>query len=130
MIPADSVEVILGILRDSSFGPVLVFGSGGILVELVKDSVVQLPPLSKSQALAMIDQIRGKKLLTGYRGKPAADIDALADTLVRLSQLAVDLGDYIAALEINPLMVLPAGRGVRAVDALCEIKKKQVKEGE
>ncbi len=127
MIPADSVEVILGILRDPSFGPVIVFGSGGILVELVKDSVVQLPPLTKTQALAMIDQIRGKKLLTGYRGRPAADIDALADTLVHLSQLAADLKDSIAALEINPLMVLPTGKGVRAVDALCEIKPVQGK---
>lgn len=123
MVPAESVEVILGILHDPTFGPVVVFGSGGILVELVKDSVVQLPPFNCDQAKAMIGKIRGSKLLQGYRGRPAADVDALANALVRLSHLAVDLGDRLAALEINPLMVLPQGRGVRAVDVLCELKK-------
>jgi acetate---CoA ligase (ADP-forming) len=122
MIPSDAVEVILGIVQDSNFGPVLVFGSGGILVELIKDSAVQLPPLNRDNALDLIHQIRGKKLLMGYRGRPAADTDALAEALVRLSQLAVDLGDRITALDINPLMVLPAGKGVRAVDVLVEFK--------
>jgi acetate---CoA ligase (ADP-forming) len=127
MIPSESVEVILGILNDPSFGPVVVFGSGGILVELVKDSVVELAPFSRQRAFQMIERIRGKKLLHGYRGRPAADIDALADTLVRLSQLAVDFRDQITALEINPLMVLPSGKGVRAVDALCELKDNKSK---
>jgi acyl-CoA synthetase (NDP forming) len=122
MIPSDAVEVILGIVQDINFGPVLVFGSGGILVELIKDSAVQLPPLNRDNAIDLIHQIRGKKLLMGYRGRPAADIDALAEALVRLSQLAVDLGDRISALDINPLMVLPAGKGVRAVDVLVEFK--------
>jgi acetate---CoA ligase (ADP-forming) len=123
MIPPESVEVILGTINDPSFGPVVVFGSGGILVELMKDSVVELPPFSRQDAYRMIASIRGSKMLQGYRGRPAADVDALADTLVRLSQVAVDFRDQIAALEINPLMVLPSGKGVRAVDALCELKK-------
>ena len=121
MIPADAVEVILGVLRDSDFGPVLVFGSGGILVEILEDSSLRLPPLSHEEALEMIHETRGARLLQGFRGRPPADMDALADTLVRLSQLAVDLGDLIAALDINPLMVLPRGQGVRAVDALVEV---------
>jgi acetate---CoA ligase (ADP-forming) len=121
MIPSSSVEVILGLLRDPGFGPVVVFGSGGILVELVKDSALRLPPLSRSDAMAMINSTKGVKLLRGFRGRPAADIDALAEALVNLSQMAVDLGDKISALDINPLMVLPNGQGVCAVDTLVEI---------
>jgi acetyltransferase len=121
MIPADAVEVILGVLQDPDFGPVVVFGSGGILVELLRDSSLRLPPLSHEEALEMIHETRGRRLLQGFRGRPPADIDALADALVRVAQLAVDLGDLVSALDINPLMVLPKGQGVRAVDALVEL---------
>ena len=121
MVRGGAVEVILGVLRDPSFGPVVVFGSGGILVELVRDSVLRLPPLSRAEALEMVQQARGARLLQGFRGQPPADLDALVDALVRLSQLAVDLGDLVLALDINPLMVLPQGQGVRAVDTLVEV---------
>ena len=121
MIPTDAVEVILGVLQDPDFGPVVVFGSGGILVELLKDSSLRLPPLGHEEALEMIRETRGARLLQGFRGRPPADIEAVADALVRVSQLAVDLGDLIAALDINPLMVLPKGQGVRAVDVLVEL---------
>ncbi|MGC8838417.1 MAG: acetate--CoA ligase family protein, partial [Anaerolineae bacterium] len=121
MVPPTAVEVILGVLRDPDFGPVVVFGSGGILVELLKDSALRLPPLSREEALEMVRETRGARLLQGFRGRPPADVDALADALVRLSQLAVDLGDLVRALDINPLMVLPQGQGVRAVDALVEV---------
>lgn len=121
MVPSTAVEVILGVLRDPEFGPVVVFGSGGILVELLKDSALRLPPLSREEALEMVRETRGAGLLQGFRGRPPADVDALADALVRLSQLAVDLGDVVRALDINPLMVLPQGQGVRAVDALVEV---------
>ena len=124
MLPDDAVEVILGVLRDPDFGPVVVFGSGGIMVELLKDSSLRLPPLSRAEAVEMIHETRGARLLQGFRGSPPADIDALSDALVRLSQLAADLGDFIAALDINPLMVLPEGQGVCAVDALVEIASK------
>jgi len=120
MITSDAVEVILGILHDPDFGPVVVFGSGGTLVEIMKDSSLRLPPLNTQGALEMIQETRGARLLEGFRGRPPADVDALADALVRLSQLAVDLGDLIAALDINPLMVLPRGSEVRAVDVLVE----------
>lgn len=121
MIPADAVEVILGILRDPHFGPVVVFGSDRVLVEVLKDSSLRLPPLSHEEALEMIQETKGARLLQGFRGQPPAYRDALADCLVCLSQLAVDLGDHVAAPDINPLTVLPAGESVRAVDALVEI---------
>jgi acyl-CoA synthetase (NDP forming) len=121
MITVDAIEVILGILRDPDFGPVVVFGSGGTLVEVVKDSSLRLPPLNSQEALEMIQETRGARLLQGFRGRPPADVDALVDAVVRLSQLAVDLGDLIAALDVNPLMVLPKGQGVRAVDAAVEL---------
>jgi len=121
MIPRDAVEVILGVLQDPDFGPVVVFGSGGILVEFLKDFSLRLPPLSREEVLEMIHETRGVRLLQGFRGRSPADIDALADALVRLSQLAADLGDLIAALDINPLMVLPGEQGVRAVDVLVEV---------
>jgi acetyltransferase len=121
MITEDAVEVIVGLLRDADFGPVVVFGSGGILVELFEDSSLRFPPLSRSEARGMIEETKAAQLLAGFRGKPAADVDALIDALVRVSQLAVDLGDRIAALDVNPLLVLPAGKGVRAVDALVEL---------
>jgi acyl-CoA synthetase (NDP forming) len=121
MITVPAVEVILGVLRDADFGPVVVFGAGGILTEVLADSALRLPPLSDEEALEMIGGTRGARLLHGVRGRPAADLAALARALVGLSQLAVDLGDLVVALDINPLMVLPAGQGVCAVDALLEI---------
>ena len=121
MMPNDGVEIILGVLQDPDFGPVVVLGSGGVLVELLKDSTLRLPPVGNAEALAMIHGIRGSALLQGFRGRPPADVDALADVIVRVSQLALDLGDLVAALDINPLMVLPKGQGVCAVDALVEI---------
>jgi acyl-CoA synthetase (NDP forming) len=121
MITAPAVEVILGVLRDPDFGPVVVFGTGGVLTEVLADSALRLPPLSQNEAMAMIGETRGARLLRGFRRRPAADVDALAHALVGLSQLAMDLGDLVAALDINPLLVLPAGQGVCAVDALVEI---------
>ena len=121
MISRDAVEVILGVLQDPDFGPVVVFGSGGILVEFLEDFSLRLPPLSREEVLEMIHETRGVRLLQGFRGRSPADVDALADALVRLSQLAADLGDLIAALDINPLMVLPGEQGVRAVDVLVEV---------
>ena len=124
MIPSTAVEVLLGVIQDASFGPVIVFGAGGILVELMKDSVLGLAPLNKEEALEMIHSTKIVKMLKGFRGNPETDIDALADALVNLSFLASDFADEMSALDINPLMVLPKGKGVCAVDALIEAKKK------
>jgi succinyl-CoA synthetase beta subunit len=119
---AAGVEMILGINRDPLFGPVVLCGLGGILVELLKDIVVGIPPLSFEQAREMIERLRGFPILVGVRGKAAADIDSLCQAIVNVSRLAVTLGDRLAGLDINPLIVLPRGQGVIAVDAVVEIK--------
>ncbi|HEV7491249.1 MAG TPA: acetate--CoA ligase family protein [Rhodanobacteraceae bacterium] len=112
------VEVIVGVSYDAQLGPMLLFGSGGVMVEVYNDVALRHCPITRAEALEMIDEVKGAKLLRGFRGKPAADIDALADTLVRVSQLAVHLDGKVAELDINPLLVLPKGQGVKAVDAL------------
>jgi acyl-CoA synthetase (NDP forming) len=118
----EGVEMILGIKRDPLFGPVVLCGLGGILVEILKDVVVGIPPLSLEQARDMVTRLRGFPILAGVRGKPPADIDALCRALVAVSHLAVSLGDQLAGLDINPLIVLPQGQGVVAVDAVVEIR--------
>lgn len=115
-------EVIVGITRDPQFGPAIVFGSGGILVEVLKDSAIGIPPISREAAIKMIQSTKGYRLLTGFRGSAKADLDALADTLVRIAQFAAEGEEQIAALDINPLLVYPEGQGVLAVDALLELR--------
>ena len=116
------VEVIVGVSYDAQLGPMLLFGSGGVMVEVYNDVALRHCPITRSEALEMIDEVKGARLLRGFRGKPAADIDALADTLVHVSHLAVHLEGRLAELDINPLMVLPKGQGVKAVDALVVLK--------
>ncbi|MGH8687242.1 MAG: acetate--CoA ligase family protein [Burkholderiales bacterium] len=114
MLPG--VEVIVGARVDPVVGPVVVVGSGGVLVELMQDSVAALAPVSPAEAKAMLARLKGYKLLTGYRGGAAADLDALADVVARISELAADLADEIAEMDVNPLRCGP--RGIAAVDAL------------
>jgi acyl-CoA synthetase (NDP forming) len=118
----DGVEMILGIKRDPLFGPVVLCGLGGILVEVLKDIAVGIPPLSRRQAHDMLTRLRGFQILGGVRGKPAGDIDALCDAIVGIANLAVSLGDQLLGVDINPLIVLPKGQGVVAVDAVVEIQ--------
>ena len=120
MISQDAVETILGINHDPAFGPAVVMGLGGVLVELLQDIQLGLPPLSRSEAMEMIRSLIGYRILTGYRGKPAADIEALADTVVQVGQMAIDFKDVLTSMDLNPLMVLPEGQGVVAADALME----------
>jgi hypothetical protein len=117
----DGVEMILGVKRDPLFGAVVLCGFGGILVELLKDVSLGIPPLSRDQAREMLHRLRGFSILGGARGKPPADVEALCDVIAGVSQLAVSLGDTLAGLDINPLIVLPQGAGVIAVDALVQI---------
>jgi acetate---CoA ligase (ADP-forming) len=117
----EGVEMIIGIKRDPLFGPVLVCGFGGILVELLKDVAIGIPPVSREQANSLLQGLRGWPLLTGLRGKPPADVDRLCDAIVRVSHLAVSLGDQLLALDINPLVVHANNYGVVAVDALVQI---------
>ena len=121
MIPAEAVEVIVGISRDVSFGPVIVFGLGGIWVELLKDTTLRLPPLNREDARSMISGIKGKSLLEGFRGREPADIDSLVQVLIQVGRMAVDLKEVIISLDLNPLMVLSGGKGVRAVDVVMEV---------
>jgi acetyltransferase len=113
------VEMILGIKRDPMFGPVVLCGFGGILVELLKDVAIGIPPLSKEQARSMISRLRGAAVLAGVRGKPPADVDALCEAIAAVARLAVSLGDRLEGLDINPLIVQT--RGAVAVDALVQI---------
>jgi len=112
------VEVIVGVAYDAQLGPMLLFGSGGVMVEVYNDVALRRCPVTRAEAWDMVAEVKGAKLLRGFRGQPPADIDALADALVRVSHLAVHLEGQLAELDINPLMVLPAGQGVKAVDAL------------
>ena len=114
----EGVEVIIGVSCDPQLGPVLLFGSGGVMVEVYNDVALRRCPITRSEAQAMIAEVKGARLLQGFRGRPAADLEALADTLVRVSHLAMHLEGHLAELDINPLMVLPSGQGVKAVDAL------------
>ncbi|RDG36551.1 acetate--CoA ligase family protein [Streptomyces corynorhini] len=112
------VEVIVGARRDPVFGPVVVFGTGGVRAELYRDVATRVGAVDRDEALRMIAETRGHALLTGFRGAPEADVDALADLLVTVSAFAVAHADRIEAVELNPVVVLAAGQGVLALDAL------------
>jgi len=118
-----AAEVIIGVTDDEQLGPILLFGSGGVLVEVYQDVALRRCPITMAEALEMISEVKGARLLWGFRGRPAADVDALAQALVDVSQLAVHLRGEIVELDINPLMVLPAEQGVRAADALVVLKR-------
>ena len=114
-IPAGP-ELSLGLARDHELGPLLVVGAGGVLVELLADRAVALPPVGPAQAHRMLGTLRVSRLLAGLRGQPAADLDAVTAAITGLSQLATELGGVLEALDINPLICGPAG--AVAVDAL------------
>ena len=118
MVRDPVAEVILGLSHQAPFGPTILYGLGGIFAEVFEDVAFRVPPFTKAQARAMVEQTRSAKLLGGVRGRPAGDVDALVDAIMRLQRLALEVGDDIAELDINPLMVLPKGQGVIAVDAL------------
>jgi acyl-CoA synthetase (NDP forming) len=111
-------EAILGVTNDPLFGPAVMFGLGGIFAEVLKDVAFRLAPVTPAVAREMIAEVKGYPVLAGARGKPPADVDALADTIVKLSALAVDLEGVVAELDVNPLFVMEKGRGVIAADAL------------
>jgi acyl-CoA synthetase (NDP forming) len=121
---AGGVEVIVGAINDPYFGPVVTFGLGGIFTELLQDVTHRFAPFDVATAKEMILEIKAAPLLTGYRGKPALDVDALADVLSRVSLLAADHAERIAELDINPLFVRAAGHGVVAADALLVLKSR------
>ena len=119
---ASGLEVIVGAVNYPYFGPTVAFGLGGIFTELMKDVTHRFAPFDEDAAREMIAEIKGAPLLTGYRGRPALDVAALAQTLARVSQLIADHADRIAEIYINPLFVRPEGQGVLAADALIVLK--------
>jgi acetyltransferase len=108
-------EVIVGMTHDPKFGPLVMFGLGGIYVETFNDVVFRVPPITDLEAQDMIRQIRGYRLLEGVRGEPAVDVQGLAEVLERFSQLVEDL-PQIEEMDINPFMVFPEAKDFRAVD--------------
>jgi acetate---CoA ligase (ADP-forming) len=111
-------EVILGVSRDPIWGPLLMVGLGGVLVEALGDTALAPVPLDHTAARALLGRLKGAKVLGPYRGSPPADTDALVDLMVRLSHFAADHADEIAEIDLNPVIVHAAGQGVSMVDAL------------
>jgi acetyltransferase len=114
MVPA-GVDLIAGISRDPVFGPTVIFGLGGIFVEVLQDVSLRVPPLTREDALEMTEEIKGGRILDGFRGLPAVNREDLAVIILKLSRLALDF-PRIIELDINPL-VCSAG-GIKAADAL------------
>ncbi|MEN8649245.1 acetate--CoA ligase family protein [Streptomyces sp. 21So2-11] len=112
------VEMVVGVTQDALFGPTVTVGLGGVLVEVLGDASVRVPPFGEDQARAMLGELRGHALLDGIRGAPPADVDALVEVVLRVQRMALELGDDLSELDINPLMVLPRGQGAVALDAL------------
>jgi acetate---CoA ligase (ADP-forming) len=110
------VETVVGIAQDELFGPVVMFGVGGVFVEVLHDVTFRVPPFTTRDATAMLDELRGAALLRGVRGQPAADRAALVDVLMKMQRLAVDLSGEVAEVDINPLVAGP--KGAVAADAL------------
>jgi acyl-CoA synthetase (NDP forming) len=119
------VECILGIHRDPVFGPVAMFGLGGIFVEVLKDVVFRRAPFGVDVAEQMIRSIKGAPLLLGARGRKPADIKALAEMLARLSAFAAAAGPRLASIDLNPVFAMPEGEGAFAVDAVIEVDPAQ-----
>ncbi len=118
----DGIETIVGVVNDVCFGPVVAFGLGGILAETIHDVTYRVAPFDKIEAQSMIREIRGAKLFDGVRGQPARDVDALADLLVAVSDMAWLTRERVAEMDINPVLVRAVGKGVVAADALVVLK--------
>jgi succinyl-CoA synthetase beta subunit len=119
-VPA-GVELALGIVADPELGPLVVVGAGGVLVELLADRRVALPPVSAGLAAGLLAELRVRPLLDGVRGAGPADLDAVIQAIRGLSELAIELGSHLEALDINPLICGP--RGAIAVDALAIVRQ-------
>ncbi len=119
---ASGLEALIGVVNDPSFGPAVAFGLGGILTEILKDVTYRIAPFDLATAHDMIAELKGARLFDGYRGKPAADRDALAQMLVDVSRMAIALGERLAEMDINPVFVGAKGKGAVAADALIVLR--------
>ena len=113
---SDGVEVMVGVTQDPHFGPLIGFGLGGIHVEILKDVCFRVTPITDRDAAEMVRDIKGYRLLEGYRGHPPADIAAIEDLLLRIARLVEEV-PQIVELDLNPVIALPPGRGCQIVDA-------------
>jgi acetyltransferase len=113
----NGTEVIIGTTRDPQFGPVIMFGLGGIFVEVLKDVSLRVLPITRYDAEEMVKEIKGYKVLEGFRGKPRADLQAIVEILLKVSRLSTEMRDWISELDLNPVIVLPEGNGAKVVDA-------------
>jgi len=113
---ADGIELVLGANLDPEVGPVILFGTGGIELELYRDVALAPPPLDERRALALIEATRAGKLIAGYRGRPALDVKAVVAALIGLSCLMVDAGGRIQSVDVNPFLL--RRRGGLALDGL------------
>jgi len=119
----DGKETIFGVTTDPQFGPLIMFGLGGIYVEVLKDVSFRVHPLADLDAQEMIQQIQGYKLLTGVRGEKPVDFAQIEENLLRLSQLITDFPE-IQQVDINPLLVFEMGKKCKVVDAKMILKSK------
>ena len=115
---APGVEMILGMNRDEQLGPIVVCGLGGIFVEVLKDVALRFPPITVEDARAMLAEIKGAKLLEGYRGAPPCDVEALVETMVKFGDMVARTDGQYDAIDLNPVIVAANGKGVRIADAV------------
>jgi len=119
-----ATETIVGSVNDPTFGATIMFGLGGIFVEVLKDVTFRVAPISEKEAAVMLDEIRGAPILDGTRGEAPRDKKALADTLAKYAFMITDLADEVAESDANPVLVYEEGQGVKVVDARIILKKK------
>jgi len=119
---SDAVETIVGVMNDAAFGPVVAVGLGGTLTEALHDVAYRVAPFGVEEARAMLNELRARPIFDGVRGAAPRDVDALALTLVRMSELAWRLRDRLVEMDINPLLVRGEGLGVVAADALIVLR--------
>lgn len=116
-------EVIVGMKRDPTFGPTVLFGLGGVFVEVLRDVALRVAPLTREDAFEMIKEIRGYPILEAYRGQPPADVESIVDIVMNVAQLAQDFR-VISEMDLNPVFVREKGKGSIVVDARIILKGK------
>jgi acetyl-CoA synthetase len=121
MVRGALAELLVGVQRDPQFGLTLTLGAGGVFVELLRDSVTLLLPLTRADLLQALQTLQMWPIVTGYRGRPLGDVEAVLDAVQAILAYAVAHADRLLELDVNPLLVLPVGRGVLAVDALIRL---------
>jgi acetyl-CoA synthetase (ADP-forming) len=121
MVPQD-LEVIVGATRDAVFGPVVMFGLGGIFVEVLRDVSLRVAPLTRYDAEEMLDEIKASSILRGYRGMPPRDRNALIDIIVKTGRVMLEVPE-VTDIDLNPIMAFPEGRGAKIADARVLVRK-------